>query len=486
MTRWHALSIVAGLVTAVAATATAQTGDAGHGEETFNTRLVGMHDLQARSAYQPLPVRQGASRILYVGHHAGERLNPLTGAVEPNGTSVVDVTDPGAPIYLAHIPAAGGASGAQMVQVCAGEELPRGEAGRFYLLRSNGNRSHEAWDVTDPARPAFVRTVAEMGRTPAGEQHTHKNWWECDTGVAHLVGTVDGWRAPRILQVFDLADPEAPRRIRDFSLPGVQPDAAGPVPGGSGVHEAVRLGNRLYLAYGTSANGAVQILDRDRLLRGDPASAAPLAASPAALAFPQVGRIDLPSFWGGHTAMPLLDVPIADYAGNRDNATRDFLFVVSESVANACQETRHVTLMLDITDEAHPLPVATFQVPESSGDFCGRGGRFGPHAPQWSMEPPFYRKLMVVSWFNAGARVIDVRDPFRLEEVAYYIPATTNRTDERCAMIDGVESCRVAIQTNNVEVDDRGLIYLADRADTGLHIVELTGPAAAILGEPAP
>ena len=486
MHRLLSVSIATGILAAGAVAATAQTTATGHGEETFNTRLVGTDDLQARSAYQPLPVRQGARRIVYVGHHAGERLNPLTGAVEPNGTSVVDVTNPETPVYLAHIPATGGASGAQMVQVCAGEELPRGGAGRFYLLRSNGNQSHEVWDVTEPARPAFVRTAAEMGRTPTGEQHTHKNWWECDTGVAHLVGTVDGWRAPRILQVFDLADPAAPRRIRDFSLPGVQPDASGPVPGGSGLHEVVRLGNRLYLAYGTSADGAVQILDRDRLLRGDPASAAPLASSPAALAFPQVGRIDLPSFWGGHTAMPLLDVPIADYAGNRDHATRDFLFVVSESVANACQETRHVTLMLDITDEAHPLPIATFQVPESSGGFCGRGGRFGPHAPQWSMEPPFYRKLMVVSWFNAGARVIDVRDPFDLEEVAYYIPATTERTDERCAVIDGVESCQVAIQTNNVEVDDRGLIYLADRADTGLHIVALTGPAAAILEEPAP
>ena len=88
---------------------------------------------------------------------------------------------------------------------------------------------------------------------------------------------------------------------------------------------------------------------------------------------------------------------------------------------------------------------------------------------------------MVVSWFNAGARVIDVRDPFDMREVAYYIPATTDRTDERCATIDGVEDCRVAIQTNNVEVDDRGLIYLADRADTGLHVVELTGAAAAVI-----
>ena len=291
MNRWLALSIAGGLA-AGAVTLPAQSGR-GHGEEAYNTRLVGAHDLQGRSAYQPLPVRQGERRILYVGHHAGEALNPLTGAVETNGTSVVDVTAPEAPVYLAHIPATGGASGSQMVQVCAGDQLPRGQAGRFYLLRPNGNRSQEIWDVTAPASPAFVRTVVETGRTPAGDQHTHKNWWECDTGIAHLVGTVDGWRAPRILQVFDLADPAAPRHVRDFSLPGVQPDASGPIPGGSGLHEAVRLGNRLYLAYGTVANGVVQILDRDRLLNGDPDAAAPLAASPAALAYPQIGRLDV-------------------------------------------------------------------------------------------------------------------------------------------------------------------------------------------------
>ncbi len=480
MNRCICLSLAAQLV-AFTTHAPAQPAATGHGEERFNTRLVGAHDLQARSAYQPLPVRQGESHIAYVGHHAGEALNPLTGAVEPNGTSVLDVTDPAAPVYLAHIPATGGASGAQMVQVCTGDRLPGGDAGRFFMLRSNGNRSHEVWDVTEPASPAFVRTVAEMGRTPSGAQHTHKNWWECDTGVAYLVGTADGWRAPRVMQVFDLADPAAPQRIRDFSLPGVQPDASGPIPGGSGLHEAVRLGDRIYMSYGTSNNGVVQILDRDRLLNGDPDAAAPLAASPAALAFPEIGRVDLPAYWGAHTAMPLLDVEVPDYAGNRDHATRDFLFVVSESVANRCQETRHVSLMLDITDEAHPLPIGTFQVPESSGDFCERGGRFGPHAPQWSMEPPFYGRLMVVSWFNAGARIIDVRDPFNMAEVAWYIPATTERTAERCATIDGVDTCQVAIQTNKVEVDDRGLIYLADRANTGLHIVELTGPAAAIV-----
>ena len=39
------------------------------------------------------------------------------------------------------------------------------------------------------------------------------------------------------------------------------------------------------------------------------------------------------------------------------------------------------------------------------------------------------------------------------------------------------EHCKVAIQTNNVEVDDRGYIYAADRANTGLHILALTGTA---------
>ena len=184
---------------------------------------------------------------------------------------------------------------------------------------------------------------------------------------------------------------------------------------------------------------------------------------------------------GGHTAFPLVGLEIADYAPNRDQRVRDFVVLVSESVANQCQEPRHAVFFVDVTDEAHPWPVSTFQVREADGDFCDRGGRFGFHGTQWDMGPPFYNRLQVFSWFSAGMRVVDVRDPFEPVEVGYYIPATTPNTEERCVTIDGVESCKIAIQTNNVEVDDRGLIYLVDRANTGLHIVELTGAAATIL-----
>jgi hypothetical protein len=50
--------------------------------------------------------------------------------------------------------------------------------------------------------------------------------------------------------------------------------------------------------------------------------------------------------------------------------------------------------------------------------------------------------------------------------------------------VGGVERCKVAIQTNHVEVDDRGLIYIVERANTGLHILGLTGEARAVASVP--
>src|SRR5215468_454807 len=97
-------------------------------QSAWNTALVGHSDLQGRSAYQPLIISQDGRHIAYVGHHTGRMRNPLTGAVEGNGTSIVDVTNAAKPKYLAHIPGPSEGSdesgGAQMVRVCSGEFLP--------------------------------------------------------------------------------------------------------------------------------------------------------------------------------------------------------------------------------------------------------------------------------------------------------------------------------------------------------------------------
>ena len=107
-----------------------------------------------------------------------------------------------------------------MVRVCDGRTLPKGDPAKTYMLRVFGGKAHEIWDVTDPANPALLARL-ESGRD------THKNWWECDTGIAYLVSGIPGWRVRRMTQVYDLSDPAKPVHIRDFGLPGQEPGSTG-------------------------------------------------------------------------------------------------------------------------------------------------------------------------------------------------------------------------------------------------------------------
>jgi hypothetical protein len=443
--------------------------------ESKNMELVGYNDLQGRSAYQPTIHKQGNRWIAYIGHHGGTALNPLTGQMEDSGTSIVDVTDPKNPKYLAHIPGdpripgPGESGGAQMARVCDGSELPRADKSKVYLLRSRGTSSHEIWDVTDPAKPSRLTVVV------SGLRDTHKSWWECDTGMAFLVSGAPGWRAKRMMQVYDLSDPSEPQFIRDFGLPGQEPGATGPLP--SDLHGMISTGpksNRIYAGYGTTRNGVIEILDRDKLIHG------PKEPTEANLESPMVGRLDLPPEVGAHTTFPMLGVDVPDLAKYGPAGHRDFLVIVGETTDNECQAPEQMMHIFDITTESKILGVSTWYVPESSGNFCSRGGRFGTHSTNESMTPIYYKKIIFVAFFNAGVRAVDVRNPYEPKEVAYYIPAITDKTDKRCVGTGAAERCQVAIQTNNVEVDDRGYIYIVDRANTGMHILQLTGEARKI------
>jgi len=65
-----------------------------------------------------------------------------------------------------------------------------------------------------------------------------------------------------------------------------------------------------------------------------------------------------------------------------------------------------------------------------------------------------------VAWFAHGLRIIDISRPHALKEVAYYMPDVPQGSER--------------VQSNDVTVDDRGLIYLLDRV-RGLHILERIG-----------
>src|SRR5216117_174716 len=343
--------------------------------EMHDMQLVGYNDLQARSAYQPVIHKQGDRWIAYIGHHGGSQLNPLTGKQESNGTSILDVTDPKRPRYLAHVPGESGpgeAGGAQMVRVCDGRELPRADASKVYLLRTFGNSGHEVWDVTDPARPQRVTVVV------SGLRQTHKNWWECDTGIAYLISGDPAWRTTRMTKIYDLSDPAHPAFIRDFGLPGQQPGSTmNPVP--TEVHGPISIpkANRVYFGYGTGRYGVVQIVDRKKLLEG------PKEPTDANLRYPVVGQLDLPIDVGAHTTFPLLHMVLPEFgkqnwqpvitntaAGTHDRADgfasptnqgmRDFILTVGETTANECTEARQLVRVVDATFENKMVGVSSW------------------------------------------------------------------------------------------------------------------------------
>src|SRR5262247_896480 len=158
------LLVVAGALAVLMPSALAQDGlGKGHGAMSRNMRLVAADELQGRAAFQPVIIQQGKRWIAYVGHSGGSALNPLSGKTEPNGTSILDVSDPARPKYLHHLPTESDAEvvgaeggGAQMLQVCAGRDLPKGDPSKFYMLRTEGRKTHEMWDVTAPERPMKI------------------------------------------------------------------------------------------------------------------------------------------------------------------------------------------------------------------------------------------------------------------------------------------------------------------------------------------
>src|SRR5438445_565121 len=73
-------------------------------------------------------------------------------------------------------------------------------------------------------------------------------------------------------------------------------------------------------------------------------------------------------------------------------------------------------------------------------------------------------RVAFTSYFNAGVRAWDIRDPQGAVEAGFYVPAAPNNT----------------YMTNNVEVDNRGYIIIVDRIGNGMDILKLTGKARSI------
>src|SRR5439155_1460389 len=186
---------------------------------------------------------------------------------------------------------------------------------------------------------------------------------------------------------------------------------------------------------------------------------------------------------GAHTTFPVLRQPVPDFSDNTSGAVRDFVVITNESTANECQENRQLVYIADVTTESKPFNVSNYQVPEAPQQFCQVGGRFGSHSSSENFTPIYYRRIMFFAWFNAGVRAVDIRDPFNPVEIAFYIPATTANTDVRCRDNNDPSTCKIAFQTNNVDVDDDDVPPVLDVDVVGLDR-NLTGRRVVVIAAP--
>ncbi|MBV8837184.1 MAG: RNA polymerase subunit sigma-70, partial [Alphaproteobacteria bacterium] len=108
----------------------------------------------------------------------------------------------------------------------------------------------------------------------------------------------------------------------------------------------------------------------------------------------------------------------------------------------------------EVSDPAAIKPLGLFEVSELDSPFARQeGARFGAHQFHEAMDGT----LVYAVWFGAGLRVIDVADPTQPREVAHFIPNPV--------------AGRRAPQSNDVMLDQRGLIYVVDR-HVGFDILE--------------
>src|SRR6266540_5706753 len=342
-------------------------------------------------------------KVAYVGH-----------VIPPDGTTIIDVGDPARPRQLAEIKVPEGTL-SHKVRVEHGVMLVNREIFPIGRQDPNFRGGLEVYDVSKPSSPRRITTYATRGM--------HR--FTFDGRYVYGSPELDGYLG-NVVAIIDFKDPARPQEVGRWWMPG-QWTAGGERPSWEGTahrcHHPMRLGDRLYVSYW---HGGFVILDIEDMAR--PAFVAGLDWSP-------------PFITPTHTALP---VPFPLHG-------RRVMIAADEDVAKLEPGAPSFLWLVDITDERHPTPFASFQV-------AGVDGR--PQPEFTGCHQPCERVTgteIPVAWFAHGLRIVDIADPHAPREVAHFVPAVP----------EGLSR----VSSNDVEVDERGLLYLIDRG-RGLHILE--------------
>lgn len=336
----------------------------------------------------------------------------------PYGTSIIDVADPANPKLLSRLEIPKGTHSHKVREhdgiMVVNREMTTGPLPDGFPMGLG------IYDVSDPANPKHITTWATEGKG------VHR--FDFDGRYAYVSATMEGF-VSNIMVILDLKDPAKPEVAGKWWIPG-QWEAGGeeyiwgdgPAPR---CHHPLRMGDRLYTSYW---HHGFFILDVEDIANPKMVSGLDVGAT-----FPHPR----------HTALP---IPFPVHGHN-------IMILADEDVAKLHPHAPAFTWIVDITDETNPVPISSWQVEGLDPDGAPQPPMSGCHQPceiVTGTDIPF-------AWFAQGLRILDVANPFAPKEVAHFMPDPPSGAER--------------LSSNDVTVDDRGLIYLVDRIQ-GLHILE--------------
>jgi hypothetical protein len=370
-------------------------------------------------------------------------------------------------------------TGAQAPITASTPQAPNGKYDDPHLADKwrnfKGLRGVQFYDASDPSKIVKLSEFS-TGATGSG---THRNYYDggkyayLDTAPDDTFIHQPSYVRPLVNgnMIVDVSDPSNPKEVSMWWVPGsrkgeeteyekwvwsklVPPKVAPDQTPFAGLHGPVYVPTKLedggQRGYGAFGCNGLRILDLS-----DPKHQK------------QIGQFEPPPQYGG--------MGIAFHTIWCGMLERGFVFANGETTNSDCNQIYLPIWVIDIRDETQPVPVAQFPrpIPPSNApyrDFCFKRGRFGAHNPPHLKAPgKISPSFITYAYFDAGLRCYDVSDPYRPEEVAYFIPPQGGDLS-KFGTGDRVVS--------NVLVEwDRNVIYVA--ADTGIYV--LSCPA---LGKP--
>ena len=290
---------------------------------------------------------------------------------------------------------------------------------RTFLENGYNDGGFRVWNISDPANPELLSYVKTHGFG------VHR--FDMDENYAYISTEMDGY-VGNILVIYDLTDPHKPVEVSRWHMPG-QHIAGGEKPTWTGyknrLHHALRVGNELWAAVWNAGFHVIDITDITK-----PKTIAEYNYHPP---FPE------PT----HTALPC--------AQRLDG--RRIAVVMDEEHQHHPGRLHAFMWLFDVTDLNNIHALSAFDVSEMESPWSRSGGRFGAHQFREKLDDT----LVYATWFSGGLRVIDIADPTQPQEIAHYIPPPP----------PGFPSP----QSNDVDVDENGFIYLLDR-NVGLDILK--------------